>query len=667
MDIKLTISILLSDRIHTIEKCLESIAPILKQVPSELILTVTGKDPRVKQLAQQYTDHIIEYTWLDDFSHARNKGLMQAKGEWFMYLDDDEWFEDVTPIIEFFNSNEYKRYNGATYKKKDYTDWEGKEYHESFCAGLARRREDLIFVGKVHERYNYICVPVKEIAAFVHHYGYVNNKRKLGNKKVSRNLPLLLEMLNENSKNQSTIIQIIQEYANLKDLEKIEKYCRMGLGLENKYRKQENDGWIYSIFAKMFFLKCGVNQAIQVAKEGIEIGQLNEAGKMQLYELLARFYILIKEYENAIDSVQKYLQYYNCFKEDRKLCYNQTRGLVVVDEIMKKKEEVCLLGIQAAIHIEEEEKILIYLQELPWNTPNMLYSHYQYIYNLFEELSERQRNLLEISLTKIDSEDEFVFLHKMLYAHKQENLKEVHYYYEKLKNSEDTNVLLNLIWLASIYCYPIKEVVQKINIEKWRGLLYNIVKLIEVEEYSDYCQSMGLLLGENSRYYKLLQIHFSEQELLDKQMSGEELNNRLQQYTELVTFYYKEIYKEEMIQEQYRYMLPPQFAFSLYYMESNLEGYDQIECLKKAKTVYPRMLVVIKRLMEYLLKEYDRKHRVVNQEFQQLGVQVKQQVKQMIENHQYEAAFPIVTQLLQLIPDDLELVRLKQKILVESQ
>ncbi|MBO8464355.1 MAG: hypothetical protein IAC13_10530, partial [Firmicutes bacterium] len=166
---------------------------------------------------------------------------------------------------------------------------------------------------------------------------------------------------------------------------------------------------------------------------------------------------------------------------------------------------------------------------------------------------------------------------------------------------------------------------------------------------------------------KLLQIHFSEQELLDKQMSGEELNNRLQQYIELVTSHYKEIYKEDMLQEQYRYMLPPQFAFSLYYMESNLEGYDQIECLKKAKKVYPRMLVVIKRLMEYLLKEYDRKHRVVNQEFQQLGVQVKQQVKQMIENHQYEAAFPIVTQLLQLIPDDLELVRLKQKILVESQ
>lgn len=667
MDIKLTISILLSDRIHTIEKCLESIAPILRQVPSELILTITGKDPRVKELAQQYTEHIIEYTWTDDFSHARNQGLMEAKGEWFMYLDDDEWFEDVTPIIHFFNSNEYKFYNGATYKKKDYLDWEGKEYRESFCAGLARRRDDLVFIGKVHEYYNYIHTPVKEIDAFVHHYGYVSKKREIGNQKVSRNLPLLLDMIQEEPNKQSTIVQIIQEYANLKDLEKVEKYCRVGLGLEKKYREQENDGWIYSILVRTSFLQCGVNEAIQVAKEGLEIGQLNEAGKMQLCELLTRFYMLIKEYENVINFSQQYLKYYNYFKKDRSLCHDQTRGLVVVDEIMKKKEEVCLLGVQASVHTEKEEKILIYLQELPWNTPNMLYSYYQHLDRIFEEVSERQKSLLEISLIKVDSEDEFILLYKLLYAHKEENSKEVLYYYEKLKDSEEPKVLLNLIWLSSIYKYQIKDIVQKINIDIWKSIVHGLIRLVEVEEYSDFCKKMEYLLKDNENYYKILQIHFLEQELLDQQMSGKELNNRLQQYTELVTSYYKEIYKEEMIQEQYRYMLPPQFAFSLYYMESNLEGYDQIECLKKAKTVYPRMLVVIKRLMEYLLKEYDRKHRVVNQEFQQLGVQVKQQVKQMIENHQYEAAFPIVTQLLQLIPDDLELVRLKQKILVESQ
>ena len=114
MNIKLTISILLSDRLNTIEKCLESIVPLLQQIPSELILTVTGKDPRVKQLAKQYTDHIIEYTWINNFSHARNQGLMEAKGEWFMYMDDDEWFEDLGIKDKdreyFYNKGEFNQY-----------------------------------------------------------------------------------------------------------------------------------------------------------------------------------------------------------------------------------------------------------------------------------------------------------------------------------------------------------------------------------------------------------------------------------------------------------------------------------------------------------------------------------------------------------------------------
>ena len=155
MKIKLTISILLSDRISTIEKCLDSLVPLLQQVPSELILTVTGKDPKVRELAKQYTDHIIDYTWIDDFSDARNKGLREAKGEWFMFLDDDEWFEDVTPLIEFFQGED-QEYNGGTYRVRNYVDWEGKRYHESHASRIIRRRGDLAFEGKVHENYNQI-------------------------------------------------------------------------------------------------------------------------------------------------------------------------------------------------------------------------------------------------------------------------------------------------------------------------------------------------------------------------------------------------------------------------------------------------------------------------------------------------------------------------------
>ena len=101
MNIQLSISLLASDRIDTLKKCLDSITPLLRELNSELIIVSTGHDPAVLELAGKYTPHIIPFTWCDDFSKARNAGLKRASGEWFLFLDDDEWFEDAEEIIRF--------------------------------------------------------------------------------------------------------------------------------------------------------------------------------------------------------------------------------------------------------------------------------------------------------------------------------------------------------------------------------------------------------------------------------------------------------------------------------------------------------------------------------------------------------------------------------------
>ena len=96
MKLPLTISLLASSRTATLERCLDSLKPLLLEVPAELIVVFTGTDERVRQIAERYTDQVIPFTWCNDFSAARNEGLKRAKGEWFLYLDDDEWFDDVT-------------------------------------------------------------------------------------------------------------------------------------------------------------------------------------------------------------------------------------------------------------------------------------------------------------------------------------------------------------------------------------------------------------------------------------------------------------------------------------------------------------------------------------------------------------------------------------------
>ena len=123
MNIQLSISLLASNRAASLERCLDSLRPLLMQVPSELIIVFTGTDEKVKEIASRYTDKVLPFTWCDNFSAARNVGLWAAKGEWFMYIDDDEWFEDVTEIRDFFLSGEYRGFGSACYIQKNYIQW----------------------------------------------------------------------------------------------------------------------------------------------------------------------------------------------------------------------------------------------------------------------------------------------------------------------------------------------------------------------------------------------------------------------------------------------------------------------------------------------------------------------------------------------------------------
>ena len=187
----LTISILVSNDYDNIKKCLDSIQPILNQVDSELILTDTGCDSRTRNLIEKYTDKIIDFEWIKDFSAARNVGLKAACGQWFMYVDDDEYFDDTTEIVNFFNSKESEKYNVAFYIQRNYTDAEGKTYVDHNVDRIIRITPELHFEHRVHEAYTGIEIGQKKMLhSFVHHYGYVykNDEERLAKHKRNQEL-----------------------------------------------------------------------------------------------------------------------------------------------------------------------------------------------------------------------------------------------------------------------------------------------------------------------------------------------------------------------------------------------------------------------------------------------------------------------------------------------
>jgi len=249
----LSISIMVSNRIDTIEKCLESIKPLLDAIPSELVVldTVGEATDGSIDVAKRYTDQVYRFEWCNDFSVARNFGLERCSGEWFMFMDDDEWFEDISEITEFFRSGEYKKYNCATYKIHTYSGHEGA-YAVATMFRMVKRLPETKFVGRVHEYLSPLVAPCKEFSAYIHHYGYVFDNEEEKRAHSERNISLLLPDFKKDPWNMHVRAQLVQEYVCLEELnEKAKQLCEDTFSANPKLYITQEFQWILTSYVRM--------------------------------------------------------------------------------------------------------------------------------------------------------------------------------------------------------------------------------------------------------------------------------------------------------------------------------------------------------------------------------------------------------------------------------
>lgn len=225
----LTISMLVSGREETTERSLASLRGLLEQLNSELILVDTGCSEALRERLRQYTDQIIPFVWCNDFAKARNAGLARARGEWFLFLDDDEWFEDVTPIVKFFRSGEYRAYEQAVYLVRNYQTRDGSIYSDDWVSRMIRLRPDTHFEGSVHEALVPTPGKCKKLPAFVHHYGYAFENEEERRIHYERNVSILKRLMREEPDNLRWWLQIIPEYMGMRDSARLMSTAQEGL------------------------------------------------------------------------------------------------------------------------------------------------------------------------------------------------------------------------------------------------------------------------------------------------------------------------------------------------------------------------------------------------------------------------------------------------------
>lgn len=369
----LTISILISNRPDTVRKCLDSIKPLLEQVSSELILVDTGCGEQVRKIIEEYTDQIIEFEWCQDFSRARNAGLEKAKGEWFLFLDDDEWFEDVTDIIDFFNSGEYKGYGMAAYTQRNYLEKDGSVYTDLLVGRATKLEPDTRFIYRIHEYFNYVRGRTRKFNAYVHHYGYVYASVKEAREHSMRNISLLLEEHAADPGNMKHTLQLVQEYNILNEYSKSLEMSLEAIELSEKGRIN-NEYFLSSIFANEIGCYMDLyryDEAIQKGEPYLNHPKTDKMVRDMIAGHLAVAYMERKDYAKVMEYVRYYWAGYQDYLE------NEETFLAFVTNITGKCFEehnrsiVLGHGIRAAAALGEGEQAWQWFDSFDWKAPQI--------------------------------------------------------------------------------------------------------------------------------------------------------------------------------------------------------------------------------------------------------------------------------------------------------
>ncbi len=355
--ILLTISILISNRPDTIRKCLDSVQPLLKAVPSELILTDTGCSEQIRSIIEEYTNHIIQFKWCDDFSKARNVGLKQAKGKWFMFLDDDEWFEDTTEMIDFFQSGEYKKYGIGAYSQRNYANREGTSYSDLLVGRMIRLEPDIKFVYSIHECFNRVPGHVKKFNVFVHHYGYVYDTKEALHAHANRNIVPLLKEFKAAPNDMKHALQLSQEYNVIDEYEKSISVSKEAIETAKKGHI-ENDFCLASLYANVVMGTLDLwrfEEGVRLGEEYMQLDLLDPMAKSLIAVRLSDAYMRKEESEKCYAATEYYWKTYQDYlKDDEKFIFYVTNLTCACFEPYNRSI-VLGNGVNAAILLGKEE------------------------------------------------------------------------------------------------------------------------------------------------------------------------------------------------------------------------------------------------------------------------------------------------------------------------
>ncbi len=720
----LSISVLVSNRPGTVGKCLKSLDSLRGKVPSELILVDTGCGEEVRKIIEPYADKIVDFEWCDDFSKARNAGLKQAKGEWFLYLDDDEWFEDTQEIENFFLSDKHLHYNCGSYLVRNYFDLDGKRYKDEYVGRLIRLEPDMEFKYSIHEVFSKARMPRIRLHSYVHHYGYAFKTEEDMRRHSQRNIRLLLE---EHAKEPAELrhnAQLAQEYNALKEWEKSVEISMEGIhNARPGISAEQFLGGLYVNAVRNHMTLEQYYDAISVGKKYLSADCSNELARAAVHYNLCISYLEIKEFALSMEAVEGYLEFYEKWEKDRDAtAFYECLTIPFLSEGCR--QAALCIGVQAACRLGNSSLAKRYFARLDWVaiqtilTTQSVQGMIQVLVSTWictdadasQDYTDMMRTLLKdrvmagLVMTEMD----------LLYRNTPELLQTKKadwaaladenwfFLYLKLKNRIKTDRNIIAIEYGKLWKEPMNslmrakeldlwemarqdnvdmgQVISAIPLYRWEKAVGIAVEEMDWQDAQEIQMHLTGALDADSLYmfcwsipYRMRKIRMMMEEGGEEKGAGGSLEGIVREllaYAAENESLYRRLYREELFRETPD-LLPQGCRVSLMLldMEDAVGGGDfqrALSDLREALDVMPELSDALKcctRWISEISVNRDKERDAARDEMGKLAEAVKLQVRNMAAQGMLTEAIETLHRLMELVPEDEEAKQLEKEFL----
>lgn len=701
-DCLVTISMLVSNRIDTVEKCFESFRPLLEQIPSEFIAVDTVGDEKSDgsvDVARKYADKIVHFEWCDDFAAARNAGLKEARGKWLIYLDDDEWFDDVGPLIDFFSKPElYENYDRVSMMEHSYTSVSQIEYATNEFSRISVIVPEAEFVDPVHEHLKGINYrneyTIKN--TFIHHVGYIG---KVGDKKSDRNRKIMDKELKKHPENLHLWIQQIAGAGG--DTDEMLKLSEKAV---SELKRLKLDNWNNQNWIEIFLYRMkgysqlkrwdeldknvdeflenvkdifyrGVAAECELGRDWVDLGVEKASDWIHMYfdalgycqkndkKPVEISYFLSRDI-NSNDMYKMVSMYFNlCLKDNKDNAYENIRKIIfdVPWEIFdEKRKDVLAFGLKQAIN-EEDKETVKFLCDSFMHDEIMSEEFFEQLDRVDIEIESgtAQKNFDRL-IESIDVKNDSIWIKQ----HARKKVSE-----DELKRSLSDEIT---------FAYPNEDLV--------RICIRNGIspqKYVEKVSFEDAEKSVGAIVSKEEKHLDRIPLFATKIEsawessvqrdyllaalrkryILQGTMPLNKALEESEKYCQNMIEYAKSIYLPELC-ESVSVLLPKEIRFAVLFEKAlKLKKSGSLkECLaylQQSLDVFNEAETLIRRIIQSV--ELDqRKQAKVNDELIKLGNQVKSQIVALISQGQNKVAAGLLNELKQITPEDPDLATLEK-------